>query len=89
MDLRDFLKIDMLSVIIILFDLQIVPNLAKWEPLKLAALLCPFNMASLVFENIFVFWYKMCRAHPVLSLLQTWNILFSKKPWFISVGTGM
>ena len=65
----------MLSVIIItLFDLWIVPHLASRSPFKLATLQSPFDMASLVSENVFVLWHnKMFQDLSVLSLLQTWN----------------
>ena len=82
----------MLSVIIvILFDLQTVPDLARGSPFKPVTLLCPVALALLVFENIFVFWHeKMCQAHPILFLLQTCNqllflqevlALFSRDPY--------
>lgn len=49
----------MLSVIIITFsDLWIVPHLASRSPFEPATLQSPFDMASLVSENVFVLWHN-------------------------------
>lgn len=68
----------MLSVLIITFsDLWIVPRLASRSPCELATLQSPFDVASLVSENVFVLWHnKMFQDLSVLSLLHTWDWLF-------------
>lgn len=42
-------------MVLVIIIIILVPNLANWSPIELAMLPCHFDMASVVFENIFCF----------------------------------